>query len=182
MMFGRGQLDALERHRALDQPLVGGDEGEGTPVGEADVVEARVGGVQHPEADALVTDGQVRVVGAVDEDGIAEALRVAAARGAVGEVEGAVRVEVLVLDDDRDVVDTILVRQRQGAGDRVVDDVQAGEAAVGLVAGRPGELLHAATTPATRSPPMAASIRLRVTCGGLCPSAGKELRSFMTAP
>ena len=56
--LGRGQLDALQQHRVLDQPLVGGDEVEGAPVGEADVVDARVGGVQQPEADALVTDGR----------------------------------------------------------------------------------------------------------------------------
>jgi hypothetical protein len=49
----------------------------------------------------------------------------------------AVGLEQLVLDDDRDVVDAVAVRQRQARCQVIIDDEHASQAAVDLVRGAP---------------------------------------------
>jgi hypothetical protein len=118
--FAGGELNAVEALRPFQKAAVGRDQLELALVSEADVVDAGVGGVEEPEADALVTDIEVRVVGAVDEDRVAEAA--GGADPALGEVERAVVVQPLVLDDERDVVDAVVRWELQSVGVRVVED------------------------------------------------------------
>src|SRR6266498_1028504 len=103
----------------VEQAAVAADQVEGAAVPEADREDAGGRGVEQPEAHALAGHVQMGVVGAVDQGGAAEpADRV---ERPVGEVEPALAVEVLVLDDQGDVVDAVALGQRQRARLGVVE-------------------------------------------------------------
>ena len=108
-LAGREQ-QVVEAHRRRQQPAVAGDHVELPVVGEVEVVDPRVGGVEQAQADPLGGHVEVRAGGAVDEHRVAEdAVALEQPRGGV-QLDA---VELLVLHDDRDVVDAVLPRQRQ---------------------------------------------------------------------
>ncbi len=117
----------------VEQAAVAADQVEGAAVPEADLEGAGGRGVEQPEAHALAGHVQMGVVGAVDQGGAAEpADRV---ERPVGEVEPALAVEVLVLDDQGDVVDAVALGQRQRARLGVVEQEHPGDAPVDVVLG-----------------------------------------------
>jgi hypothetical protein len=111
--------------RRLEQPPVGADQVEGATVVEADVVGAGGRRVEQAEPHELIGHLDVGVVGAVDEDVVSQ----------LGPVQGPVRVQALVLDDDGDVVHAVAPRERQRAGLGVVEQEQPGDATVDVVLG-----------------------------------------------
>src|ERR1700716_1200311 len=119
-----------------EQPFVACDQIKGATVREPDVVDARVRAVQDTEAHTLVADREVRVVDAVDKDRAAE--EADRAEGGTAEVERAVVVKSFILDDEWDVVDAVVVWERECVDVFVVEDEEAGDAAVDLI----GRLSH----------------------------------------
>nr|WP_256862840.1 hypothetical protein [Microbispora sp. GKU 823] len=101
---------------------------EAALVGEDQVVHPGVGTVEHAEAHPLGGDGQVGVVGAVDEDVVAQNAEGALQRVAV---EGAVGRELLVLQDQREVVDAVVAGQVEI--EVLVEDEHPGQAPVDVL-------------------------------------------------
>ena len=106
---------------------------ERAPVDEPEVVAAGVAGVEQPQPHPLGGHVEVGIVGAVDEDLVAEHADVG--KEAVGVVELVVAVEAAVLDDHRDVVDAVVVGQVEVGSGGVVEDEHPGEAAVDVLGG-----------------------------------------------
>jgi hypothetical protein len=131
--FARCDLHQLGLVRPLEQPRVAADLPEPPIVGEAEVVDTGVGRIHHPEPHEGRGGFDVRVVRAVHQDRVAEDARGAGEGRRMG--ERAVVVEALVLDDQRDVVDAVGVRQLDVAC-RVVHDEHAGGAPVDVIGGR----------------------------------------------
>ena len=133
--FAGRELEPVERDWAVQEPGIGGDERERPVVVEAEVVDAGVGGVEQPQADATVVHLKVGVVGAVDEQLVAE--HADEVGGALPVGEWAAGVERLVLHDDGEVIDAVCGGQRQAVGLVVVDDEQPGDATVDVIGGLP---------------------------------------------
>src|SRR5439155_14014229 len=105
----RTDLEALHRDGVLQELDVGADRDEGLIVAQEELVEARVRAVQEPEAILPPRHPQERLDGAVQRELVAEEAVVV--EGV--EDEEAVLVELLVLDDDRDVELPRLLAVRQ---------------------------------------------------------------------
>lgn len=119
--------------RAREEPTIGAHEREGAIIVEAEVVDASVRGIEHPQPDELVCDTDVRVVGSVDEDRVAELTDGAEQRSSG--VEGPVAVEPLVLQDHRDVVDAVAGRETGRDAVGVVEEEEPRDAAVHVIRG-----------------------------------------------
>jgi hypothetical protein len=128
-----GEPQLGERHRHREYTPVGADERELSVVVELQVVEAGVGCVEDAEAHELGDHLDVRVVGPVDEDLVAQDPDVAEGRLTLGELVGSV--EAAVLNDDRDVVDPVLIRQVECGRVGIVDDEHARHTAVDVLGG-----------------------------------------------
>ena len=131
--FTGAQRHAVDVGGRAEQAAVGADDLDRAPVDESEVVAAGVAAVEQPQADPFRRHVDVGIVGAVDEDLVAEHTDVG--EEAAGVVELVVAVERPVLDDHRDVVDAVVVGQVQVGGFGVVDDEHAGDAAVDVVGG-----------------------------------------------
>ena len=138
--LGHAASQQVGRLRDLHEPAVGADHGQRQPRGRAlhrqrEVVGARDRRVEDPEAVLARLDLHVRPRDAVDEDHVAVRARLVV----VGEDELRAGVEHRVAQDDRHVVGVAVLivrappqRQPRGALLVVVEQVQAGQAHVGV--------------------------------------------------
>ena len=109
--------------RLFEEPAIGRDEGEVSTIAQPEVIHARRGAVEQAKAHDIGRDVEVRAERAVHEQLVADR----ADEPARARRELAIIREAHILDDDRDVVDAVVARERERRFDRVVEDEQAGE-------------------------------------------------------
>ena len=119
----------VEGERPGQQALIGGNEGEGPPVGEGQVEVPGIGGIDQAQADDALRHRHACPDRAVDHRRVAE--EAVHEVGVARPVDGlAGRGEALVLEDEDEIVDAGGRREAAVRVVAVVDDEHAGEAGV----------------------------------------------------